>query len=154
MPDKILYNRHGSEFYNLKELSEVLINKNLKWFHWYQSYGIKAVEQIKNNPISKFYRNFSDFFYLPTKYFNKELIDLFNLYSNVFLEIAIPTVINDINCYKDYQEFKSAILWGTDRNKILDINFLEDSVNNSLVVHPVKFNKYPQLKKHIEKLLS
>jgi hypothetical protein len=149
--DIIYYSKPDAIF----SLSELPRAKNLEWSHWKQPYGVEAIQSIQNNPITKIIRVFSDFFYLPSTFINQKTIDLFKLYKNVFLEIAIPSIINHIKPKNiQYKKFSSKILWYQDRYKLLDINFLQDAVKNNLITHPVKFNKNPEYKKHITKILK
>lgn len=136
-------------------LSELPKAKNCKWPHWNRSYGIRAIQNIKNNPLKQIVKNFSDFFYLPLDFINQKTIDLFKLYENVFLEIAIPSIINHIIPENTkYKEFSSKILWGSNRKKLLELNFLENTIKNNLITHPIKFNQNPDYKKHIMEILK
>jgi hypothetical protein len=136
-------------------LSELPRAKNFKWPHWKKHYGIQAIQNIKNNPIKIIFKNFSDFFYLPLDFINQQTIDLFKLYKNVFLEIAIPSIIYHMTPENtNYQEFSSKILWNKDRDKLSDINFLKDTIKNNLITHPIKFNINIDYKKYIMEILK
>lgn len=127
---------------------------NICWPHHKESYGLPRVKNLINNPINIIRYGFSDFFYLPIKYFNQDLINMFKLYENVFLEIAIPSIINHIDTDKQlYQELHTTILWQNKRQKLLNENFLQNIMMDSLMVHPIKFNLYPFLKEYISKIL-
>ena len=119
-------------------------------------YGKYAINKLLNDNefkkynINKFSGTFSDWFYLPKKYLNDTLFDLFELFSNyeVFLEIAIPSIINNIEIDKSqYQYFTDEILW-TDRNKFFNKEYIYNSFNHehNLVLHPIKFNQNPNSK--------
>jgi hypothetical protein len=119
-------------------------------------YGKYAINNLMNDNkfkkynINKFSGAFSDWFYLPKKYLNDTLFDLFELFSNyeVFLEIAIPSIINNIEMDKSqYQHFTDEILW-VNREKFLNKEYIYNSFNHehNLVVHPIKFNQNPNNK--------
>jgi len=121
-------------------------------------YGTSAVEKLlndsdfKNYNIDKFNRAFADWFYLPKKYLTDKLFNLFELFARheIFLEIAIPSIINNIETDKtQYQEFTQDILWGNDRRKFLNKEYIYNSLNyhHNLVLHPIKFNQNPDSKK-------
>jgi len=124
-------------------------------------YGKKSINQLINDKlfkeynIDKFSGGFSDWFYLPKKYLNDNLFNLFELFSNyeVFLEIAIPSIINNIEKDKlKYQTFTDEILWGSNRNKFLNKDYIHNSLNHNhnLVLHPIKFNQNPDSKKWLK----
>jgi hypothetical protein len=128
---------------------------SVKHWWWGGRTGVEAIQNIKNNPIKKIAGVFSDFFYLPSNFINQKIIDLFKLYENVFLEIAIPSIIYHIKPENtNYQEFSSKILWGKDRDKLSDINFLKNTIKNNLITHPIKFNRNPDYKKYIMEILK
>ena len=119
-------------------------------------YGKNAINNLMNDNefkkynINKFSGAFSDWFYLPKKYLNDTLFDLFELFSNyeVFLEIAIPSIINNIEMDKSqYHHFTDEILWN-DRNKFFNKEYIYNSFNHehNLVLHPIKFNQNPNSK--------
>jgi hypothetical protein len=104
---------------------------------------------IKYN-IHKFTSAFSNWFYLPKKYLTDKLFDLFELFSNyeVFLEIAIPSIINNIEMDKSqYQKFTDELLWN-DRDTFLNKEYIYNSINHNhnFILHPIKFNKNPNSK--------
>ena len=127
------------------------------WDHnSYGKYGKNAINNLMNDNefkkynINKFSGAFSDWFYLPKKYLNDTLFDLFELFSNyeVFLEIAIPSIINNIEMDKSqYHHFTDEILW-TNRNKFFNKEYIYNSFNHehNLVLHPIKFNQNPNSK--------
>lgn len=115
-------------------------------------YGKNAINNLMNDNefkkynINKFSGAFADWFYLPKKYLNDTLFDLFELFSNyeVFLEIAIPSIINNIEMDKSqYQHFTDEILWNDHRKKVFNKEFIYHSLNHehNLVLHPIKFNQ-------------
>lgn len=149
--DKIIYN-----YNEIKELS------NYTGWWWTKIYngnfGKIAINNLLNDAefkkynINKFSNNFSDFFYLPKKYLDDKLFDLFKLFSkhNVFLEISIPTIINNIEQNKlNYQTFTSEILWNKERNNFLKKEYIYNSLNHkhNLILHPIKFNANTDSKK-------
>lgn len=88
-----------------------------------------------------------DWFYLPKKYLTPELFHLFYLFAQyeVFLEIAIPTVIYTIEKDKSqYQTFTDEILWA-DREKFVNKEYIYTSFNHNhhLILHPIKFKWNP-----------
>lgn len=116
-------------------------------------YGKTAIKSLNNDNefkkynINKFSGAFADWFYLPKKYLTYKLFDLFDLFSRhkVFLEIAIPSIINNIeNDKSQYQQFTDEILWN-DRDKFLNKEYIYNSINHNhnLVIHPIKFNQNP-----------
>jgi FkbM family methyltransferase len=89
-----------------------------------------------------------DWFYLPKKYLTPALFHLFDLFSKheVFLEIAIPSVINNMEKDKSqYQQFTDEILWG-DRDKFSNNEYLYKSLNHRhhFILHPIKFKENPR----------
>ena len=92
-PNKIIY-KYGKN----KSLS------TYKGWHWDKNWGKNAIYNLEKDSVyQKFEINtysggFSDYFYLPKKYLSKKLFDLFQLFAkyNVFLELAIPTIIRHI----------------------------------------------------------
>jgi hypothetical protein len=125
-------------------------------WHWDAQFGKNAINNLMNDTefkkynINKFSGAFSDWFYLPKKYLTDKLFDLFDLFSKyeVFLEIAIPTIINNIEIDKSqYQNFTNEILW-TNREKFLNKKNIYNSFNHehNLIIHPVKFNQNPNSK--------
>jgi hypothetical protein len=98
---------------------------NYKGWQW-DIYKDNINVLINNNlNIKEFSGWFSDFFYLPKKYLTKNTFEEFAKYY-VFLELAIPSVINSIE--KDelqYQLFLDKVLWDKDREKFLDKTYLK-----------------------------
>jgi hypothetical protein len=142
---------------------KTLDNYSQWWWDLYHNgqYGKIAINNllcdnnfIKYN-INKFSGIFSDWFYLPHKYLTDKLFDLFELFSNynVFLEIAIPTIINNIEMDKsEYQLYTGEILWGNDRDKFLDKEYIYNSLNHNhnFILHPIKFNSNPNSKEWLK----
>jgi hypothetical protein len=109
-------------------------------------YRLLQDDRFKQFAIDKFAGCFSDWFYLPKKYWNETTIQLFDLFykHKVFLEIAIPTVIYNIEHDKSNyaHNFTDCVKWGSDRNVMHNKHFLYNSFNHhhDLIVHPIKFN--------------
>lgn len=87
-----------------------------------------------------------DFFYLPKKYLTKKIFDLFYFFSDVFLEISIPTIIANIEKNKDhYNCFDFAFYGGNSRKKLESEIFVKKLLkSNVLFIHPIKFNLNPE----------
>jgi hypothetical protein len=127
-------------------------------------YGKNAINNLMNDDkfkkynIDKFSGNYADWFYLPNKYLTDKLFELFELFSNyeVFLEIAIPSIIHNIETDKSqYQQFSQEMLWGGVRNKFLNKEYIINSLNhdNNLIIHPIKFNENPNSKEWLIDIL-
>ena len=154
--DKIIY------YYN--EI-KTLDNYSGWWWDLFSGrYGRNAITNLMNDNefkkynINKFSGTFSDWFYLPKKYLNDTLFSLFELFSKyeVFLELAIPSIINNIE--KDrlqYQTFTDEILWEDNRNKFLNKDYIYNSLNHNhnLILHPIKFNTNPNSKEWLNEML-
>jgi len=146
--EKIIY------YYN-----EVKTLDNYSGWWWDQNENGKYGKSVINNllvdnnflkyNINKFAGGFSDWFYLPKKYLTKNLFDLFQLFSHyeVFLEIAVPSIINNIETDKSqYNIFSDEVLWGNmERSKFFNRDYIYHSVNHNhnIVLHPIKFNENP-----------
>ena len=125
-------------------------------------YGKNAINKLINDSefkqynINKFSGVLSDSFYLPKKYLTDKLFDLFDIFAKheVFLEIAIPSIINNIETDKSqYQNFTSEILWdnrGNFSNKEYIINSLNHTHN--LILHPIKFKNNPDSKEWLKEI--
>ena len=145
--DKIIYN-----------YSEVKTLDNYSGWHWDNSvWGKSAIYKLLNDDefklynIDKFSGGFSDWFYLPKKYLIDKLFDLFRLFAkhNVFLELAIPSIINNIELDKSaYHCYTFDALWGNDRNRVFDKSYVYKTFNHkhNLILHPIKFNQHPDSK--------
>jgi FkbM family methyltransferase len=102
--------------------------------------------EFKKYNINKFAGGFSDWFYLPKKYLTEQLFDLFELFSKyeIFLEITIPSIIYNIESdQSQYQDFTHDIIWGYDRHKTQNKEYIYNSLNHchNLILHPIKFNE-------------
>lgn len=126
-------------------------------------YGKNAINKLLNDyefkkyNINKFSGTFADWFYLPKKYLTYTLFDLFELFSKyeVFLEISIPSIINNIETdEKQYQKFSEEILWSDDRKKFLNKKYIYNSLNhdNNFILHPIKFNQNPNSKEWLREI--
>ena len=123
-------------------------------------YGKNAINNLltdcefKKYNIDKFSGCFADWFYLPKKYLTAKLFHLFELFSNyeVFLEIAIPSIIHNIEPDKSqYQQYTDEVLW-IDREKFLNKKYIYNSLNHNhnLIIHPIKFNQNPNSKEWLQ----
>jgi hypothetical protein len=120
-------------------------------------------EEFQKLQINTFAGAFSDWFFLPKKVLTDETFKMFEIFGKyeVFLEIAIPSVINNIrkkekerqpNHHHLVPALCSVVLWGEDRKKILDRDFVYHTLNTDhmLILHPIKFNQNPDAKQWLE----
>jgi len=148
--DKIIY--YYKQIQPLNEYS------GWHWDHKNGKMGKVAINNLTVDPeftpynISKFSGGFSDWFYLPRKYLTKKLFKLFSLFAkhHVFLEIAIPSIINNIETDKSqYQSFTDEVMWShEERERLMDKTYIYKSLNHNhnFIVHPIKFNQNPASK--------
>ncbi len=144
--------------------SEVKLLDNYSGWWWDRNYGGQYGKTAINNlindnnflkyNINKFTGVFADWFYLPKKYLTDKLFELFELFANyeVFLEIAIPSIIHNIEIDKSqYQLYSDEILW-EDREKFLHKDYVYNSLNHNhnLIIHPIKFNQNPNSKEWLK----
>jgi hypothetical protein len=166
--DKIIYSYANTENHDINSIlaGDTL---NASWFKmdkienhsgwWWDnaSYGKNAVnnllqdDEFKKYNMDHFCGAFSDWFYLPKKYVTDKLFDLFELFSKyeVFLEIAIPSIIHNIETdTSQYQTYSGDILWGHNRDRLCDKNYIYDALNHKhhFILHPIKFNQHPDSK--------
>jgi hypothetical protein len=109
--------------------------------------------------ITTFTGAFSDWFYVPRRYLTKELFVLFSLFGryNVFLEIAIPTVLGHAESDPDqYGMFSEMVLWGDDRRKVFEESYLHRCFkqDHHLILHPIKFNENPSSQTWLQNLFQ
>ena len=102
-------------------------------------------DEFKKYNIDKFSGTYADWFYLPKKYLTPALFHLFDLFSKheVFLEIAIPSVINNIEPDKSqYQTFTHDVGWN---DRFSNKEYLYNSLNHdhNFILHPIKFKACP-----------
>lgn len=148
-----LINKNKIVFYynEIKNLNEY------SGWHWDLPWGKNAINNLlkdtefKKYNINKFSGCFADWFYLPKEYLTEKIFNLFYLFAKhkVFLELAIPSIINNIEINENkYEKFTDEILWGNDRNKFLDKNYIYNSFNckHNLVIHPIKLNSNKESK--------
>ena len=113
-------------------------------------YELQKDEKYSKYEIEGYTGAWADSFYLPKKYLKNELFELFELFAKyeVFIEIAIPTILHHIEKRRDhYQPSKHIVLWGQERLKLREkTSFYEIFSGDSLFVHPVKFNENPKSK--------
>lgn len=143
--DKIIY------YYN--EIKALDAYSGWWWENNYSGkYGKTAINNLLNDTefskysINKFSGTFSDWFYLPKKYLTDRLFELFDIFAKheVFLEIAIPSIINNLETNRaNYQEFTDDVLWGDERMNLLNKEYIYNSINHNhnLILHPIKFNQ-------------
>ena len=147
-------NKLTNEWYDCKlETIDKCNYHSSSW--WPRSVGKPALSRLLKDPgflkygINKFTAKFSDFFFLPKKYLTDKLFDLFDLFykHGVFLEIALPSVINNIEYNEEkYADFNDDINWrrNPDRScpKFTNRNNIYSSINHqfNLFLHPIKFN--------------
>lgn len=118
--------------------------------HGNERYGKLAIRKMMSEDklygIDKFSGTYADWFFLPKRYLTHKTFDLFRLFAKyeVFLEIAIPSVIHTIEQDKtQYLEYTCDCLWDEDRRKFSDKSYLQESLNkrHNLILHPIKFNQ-------------
>jgi hypothetical protein len=142
-----------------KEIQTLDYHSGWQWDN--KNWGKNAIinllndNEFKKYNINKFCGTFADWFYLPKKYLTDKLFNLFDLFDKygVFLELAIPSIINNIETDKsNYQKFTDEVLWGEDRNKFLDKQYVYNSFNkkHNLFIHPIKFNQLPDSKEWLK----
>ena len=177
-----LYNKNKIIFYTPKPKTEIEGINNIKYYSWFSlkhiddhknwwwdilpnglpsRENIKKImndEYIKKCNINEFSGSFSDFFYLPKKYLNEKLFTLFKLFSEykIFLEIAIPTIIHNIEPDEsNYQPFSNKVLWGGKRKYLAEKQNIYYSLNQShdLIIHPIKLKDNPDLKHYLVDIL-
>ena len=135
------------------------INNNPDWC-WDSFYGKYALHNLlndyefKTHNISEFSGGVADWFYLPKKYLTDKLFELFELFSKyeVFLEIAIPTIIHNIEPDKSqYQQFTNKFL-GNSRENLRNKEYIYNSLNieHDIILHPIKFNENPSSKEWLQ----
>ena len=166
--EKIIYYKPNTANDHISIISSD-ITTNYTWFKlddinnhfsWWWDYSRNAIINLMNDNgfkqynIDKFSGSFSDLFYLPKKYLTDKLFHLFELFSNyeVFLEIAIPSIINNIETDKSqYQNFTNNILWNN-RENFLNKEYVINSLNHThnLILHPIKFNQNPDSKEWLK----
>lgn len=132
--------------------NEIKNVESYKGWHWDSQDLQNCIKNLRNDQefqkynIDKFSGSFADWFFLPKKYLTNELFDLFKLFAKhkVFLEIAIPSIINNIETNKsNYQIFTDNVLWDDNRKKLFEKEYIRKSLNfdHNLLVHPIKFNQ-------------
>jgi len=148
---KIIYykneNKHVNNFYDC--VLEPVNNCKGEWFDSYHSgkYGIVGINNLlddvefKKYNINTFASKFSNFFYLPKKYLNDKLFDLFEIFSKheVFLEISIPSIIHNIE--KDateYQDFFDMVAYSEINNMTKERLYELLKQDHKLIIHPIK----------------
>ena len=144
--DKIICYYEKELYYNMTDE----INKATKeWVHWNPPKMTELLNDSENKifNVERFTWGYSDWFYIPKKNLDDKLFDLFEFFGKkeIFLEIAIPTVIRYFHENEDdYQTVKYLCLWG-DRHKFDDKEFVYKSLkeDKNLIIHPIKFNSNP-----------
>lgn len=132
---------------------------NNHWNHWNPRVKIamqqlcedKTLKGIAAKPYDRHCSGLGDCFYLPIKYFNDKFISLCNKLSHIHMEVAIPTIINnleqDINSYAHLSE--SCFLGQYNyfnRGKYNDSDYVGKAVNKNLhlFMHPIKLKAHPE----------
>lgn len=122
----------------------------LDGWHWNKPHGIEALDRLfathELPEIKEICGSFSDYFYLPKRFISSKLFALFEKFADakVFLEIAIPTIINKITeGRKNHGDWKEIVLWKEDRLKTRDRHFMISSLSANHFYHPIKFNENP-----------
>lgn len=138
----------GSSF-NIKPLDA------FNGWQWDRKYGKNEISELEKNAeyhkfgINKYCGEFADYFYLPKKYLSSKIFDLFQLFANygVFLEIAIPTIIRNIEPEpQNYNNISGTAVW-EDRQSTYKPSNIKNKFNKEfdLFLHPVKFGQHPEL---------
>jgi hypothetical protein len=102
---------------------------------------------------------FADYFFLPRHYISSQFFWLLDFFeeSNVFLEIAIPTIIANLEREKSrYLDFDVRMLHYHERDLSSDESFLRTSFIDEfkLMIHPIKISKYPSIKGYLQQIFS
>ncbi len=136
---------------NIINLNILNLYRKHTW-HWECPYGKDTIRQMlldddfKKYNITKFSGAMSDWFYLPKQYLTPNLFELFDKFSKVFFEIAIPSIIHNLSYNKeDYQPFTDSFLMGSSREQVANTDYVYVTYNHKfdLVIHPIKYNQYP-----------
>jgi hypothetical protein len=120
----------------------------LEGWHWNEPHGIQSLQRLfathELPEITEICGSFSDYFYLPKRFIGSDLFALFEKFAEakVFLEIAIPTIINKITGgRKNHGNWKEIVLWRNDRLKSRDRHFMISKLSENHFYHPIKFNE-------------
>ena len=151
-----------NNFHFLNDLEKYQYDSWPWWKDYNEKYGFAAIrnlqqdEEFKQFHITKYSRNSSDFFYLPKKYLTNTfftLLELFGKY-DVFHEIAIPTVINNIEPdLTKYHYYKYLWIHMEEQASI----YKEEKLYQVLIsepcfaVHPIKLLNNDAMKRLLEK---
>lgn len=156
MDDNIINVSHLWKYDTNKIIYPKLTRKPLSAYsgwHWDRPHGKPAIttlvadSQFQELSTAEFVGEFADYFYLPKRYWIDKLITLFSLYGrfNVFLELAIPSIIATIEPdHSHYSDYKGTVLWGSDRNKTRNYNYVKSILQTDLFLHPLKFKAQPE----------
>jgi hypothetical protein len=124
--------------------------QTLDGWHWTKPHGIESLDRLfathELPEITQICGSFSDYFYLPKRFIDSELFALFEKFADakVFLEIAIPTIINKVTeGRKNHGNWKEIVLWREDRLKTRDRHFMISNLSANHFYHPIKFNENP-----------
>lgn len=149
-PEKIVYDYHIP--------ADITHYNDSQWYWWQTVYGRSAVHSLLNDTKASdispkvFSRGFSDYFYLPRRYLTEELFEKFELFAKheVFLEIAIPTIISTMEPNKEiYNDYSQCVLWNNDRLKIRNKDWFSAQFHDKLIIHPIKFGENEEYKEWI-----
>ena len=150
--------------YDYGKLQPLNYFKDKNWWWDNPSVGIERIEMMIQDKhfekynINGYSRNYSDMFYLPKRYLTMELFEQFYLFGkyNVFMEIAIPTIIHNLEKNENnYNKYSYCCLWKEERNNFKKYNFVKTIFNKDfhLFIHPMKFNDNPELLDWLEEIL-
>lgn len=173
--NKIIYSKANSENDSMDAIQDGIttdkswfkldhVDNHLDTWHWKtEEVGKGAIRKLlcdsefQKYDINMFSGHFADYFYLPKRYLTDKLFNLFDLFFkyNIFLEIAIPSIIHNIeNDPAQYQSYTNDILWWS-RPNFTRKEYVYNSLNkhHNLFLHPIKFNENPISKEWLTDML-
>jgi len=98
--------------------------------------------------IAPYTEGFSNYFYIPKKYLNSKLFNMFDKFhkDGVQLENVILSILNSIEKDKNnYNNFEELLLCDREQKILEDYSFVRKSINTdfNLIIHPIKFASNP-----------